>query len=109
LSIGTDLVLSTPSMAVSWVRVHQVNRLTRHDRRDCMLVDELGMPIAPQQDTKIIKPRNNALQLHAIDQEDCEGSLVLTNVVEECILEALNFVCRHRFFPPLFLIAEPTV
>lgn len=74
-----------------------------------MFVDELGMPVTPQQDTKIIEPRHDALQLYAVDQEDSQWGLVLTNVVEECILEALNFVCRHRFFPPLFkIIGDPT-
>jgi hypothetical protein len=60
--------------------------MTRHDRRDGMLVDELRMTVASQQHAEIIEPRDHTLQLHPIHQEDGEGSLVLADMVEEGVL-----------------------
>src|SRR5690242_9996427 len=40
----------------------QLDRVTRHDRRDGVLVDELGMPVPSQQHAEIIEPGNDALQ-----------------------------------------------
>jgi hypothetical protein len=44
------------------------------------------MTVAPEQQAKIVEPGDNALQLHAIDQEDRQGSLGLANVIEEGVL-----------------------
>jgi len=60
--------------------------MTRHDRRDCVLVDELRMPVASQEHAEIIKPCHDALQLDSVDEEDRERSLALSNVVEEGVL-----------------------
>ncbi|MBB4569628.1 hypothetical protein GGE67_005112 [Rhizobium leucaenae] len=49
-----------------------LHRLTRHDRRDRMLIDKLGMAVSTQQDAEIVEGRNNARELYAIDQKDCE-------------------------------------
>jgi len=51
-----------------------------------MLVDELGMPVAPEQYAKIIEPSDNALQLYTVDKENREGCLVFSNVIKESIL-----------------------
>src|SRR5215475_1222379 len=64
----------------------QLDRMTRHDRRDCVLVDELRMPVATQQHAEIIKPCHNALQLDSVNKEDRERSLALSNMVQEGVL-----------------------
>ncbi len=50
--------------------LEQLDRLARHDGRDRMLVDKLRMTIAPEQETEIVEPGDDALQFDAIDQED---------------------------------------
>src|SRR5262249_3286690 len=44
------------------IGIHQMHGLARHDGRYGMLVDELGMPVAAQQYTKIIEPGHDPLQ-----------------------------------------------
>ena len=51
-----------------------------------MLVDKLGVPIAPKKNTKIVEPGHDPLQLNAIDQEDRKRSLVFANVIEKSVL-----------------------
>jgi hypothetical protein len=51
-----------------------------------MLVNELRMAVAPKQQAEIVEPRDNALQLHAIDQKDGQRRLGFPNVVEEGVL-----------------------
>ncbi len=67
----------------------QLDRMTRHDRRDRVLVDELRMPVAAQQHAEIVEPGHDALQLHAVDQEDGERSFALADVIEEGVLQIL--------------------
>ena len=55
----------------------QLNRMTRHDGGDRVLVDELGMPIPPQQHAEIIEPGHHALQFHPVDQENGERDFAL--------------------------------
>ena len=62
------------------------NRMPRHDGRYRVLVDELGVPIAPQQNAEIIEPGHHALQFDAIHQEDRERYFVLADVIEEGVL-----------------------
>src|SRR5688572_29014365 len=50
------------------VPFEELNRTGRHYGRDCMLIDELGVPIATKQDGEIVEPRDDALQLYAIHQ-----------------------------------------
>src|SRR5262249_16453020 len=64
----------------------QLDRMTRHDRRDRVLVDQLRMSVATQQHAKIVKPCHDALQLDSVDEKDRKGSLALTNVVQEGVL-----------------------
>ncbi len=48
-----------------------------------MLVDELRMAVTAQQDAEIVEGRNDARQLYAIDQKDCERNLLLANSIEK--------------------------
>src|SRR5207302_11359361 len=75
--------------------LEQLDRMTRHDRRDGMLVDQLRVAIASQQHAEIIEPRDHALQLHPVYQEDGEGSLVLADLVEEGVMQVLCAFGRH--------------
>src|SRR5437588_11873828 len=70
--------------------------MTRHDRGYGVLVDELRVPVAPQQHAKIVEPGHHALQLDAVHQEYRERRLVLAYVVEEGVLQVLGAVGRHR-------------
>ena len=65
------------------------DRLRGHDRRDCVLVNKLALPIAAQQDTEVIKPGDDPLQLHAVDQENGHWNLCLSDMVQECVLKVL--------------------
>src|SRR5207247_1895357 len=73
----------------------QLDRMTRHDGRNGVLVDELRMAVPPQQHAEIIEPGDHALQLHPVHQEDGEWGLVLSHVIEEGILQILRAIGRH--------------
>ena len=64
----------------------------RHDGRNCVLIDELGMPVAAQQYAEIVEPGDNALELDAVDQEYRYWRLVFANIVKEYVLEVLAFI-----------------
>ena len=83
----------------------QLDRVTRHDGRDRVLVDELGMTVPPQQDAEIIKPSDHALQLYPVDQEDRERDFAFTDVIEKSVLQVLRTFgchCRVPFFARVF-------
>lgn len=61
--------------------IHEIDWLTRHDRRNRVFIDELGMPVPPQQDAEIIEPSYDTLQLDAVDKENCKRRLLLAYVV----------------------------
>jgi hypothetical protein len=42
-------------------RIEQLDRVTRHDGRYGVLVDELRVPVPPQENAEVIEPRYNAL------------------------------------------------
>jgi hypothetical protein len=75
--------------------VEQLHGLSWHDRRDSMLVDELGVSIPAQKDTEIVEPRDDALKLHAVDQKDRQGNFVLPDIIEKSVLEILRAIARH--------------
>jgi hypothetical protein len=54
-----------------------------------MLINELGMPVAAQQYAKIVEPGDDTLKFDAVDQEDCEWNLVLTDKIEKSVLQIL--------------------
>jgi hypothetical protein len=47
------------------------------------------MLVAAQQDAEIVEPGDDALELDSVDQENRHRGLVLTNMVEEDVLEIL--------------------
>jgi len=57
-----------------------------------MLVYELGMPVPAQQHTEIVKPGHNTLKLYAIDQKNREVGFVLTNMIQERVLQVLHLL-----------------
>lgn len=50
------------------------------------------MAITPQQHTKIIEPGYNTLELDPVDEEYCQGRLVLSDVIKEGVLKALRTI-----------------
>jgi hypothetical protein len=88
-------------------RLEQLNGLARHDRRYGMLIDELGVTVAPKQHTKIIKPGNDALEFDPVHKKDGERHLVFTDKIEKCILKILWPVCTHRS-EPFFVLGAKT-
>ena len=81
----------------------QLDRVTGHDGRNRVLVDELGMPIPPQQNAEIIEPCHDALQFNAVDQENGQRNFCFADVIEESVLQILRtFGCHGRvpFFCP---------
>ena len=64
-----------------------------------MLVDELRMPVPAQEDGEVVEPGHDALEFHAVDQENGHGRLVFPDVVEENILDVLGLLGGHQFFP----------
>jgi hypothetical protein len=71
-----------------------------------MLIDQLRVTVTPQEDTEIVKPRHNALQFDAIDQEYGEGRFLLPDVIEKCVLQALGFFGGHFAVPLLVLLLK---
>src|SRR4029077_6776676 len=61
----------------------QLDRLTRHDGRNGLLVNGLRMSIPGKQTTKIVEPGDNALQLHSVHEKYRKRSLLLANVIEK--------------------------
>jgi hypothetical protein len=64
----------------------KLNGVTRHDRRDRVLIDELRMPVATQEHAEIIEPRHHTLQFNSVHQEYSEWNFVFTDVIEEGVL-----------------------
>jgi hypothetical protein len=64
-----------------FARLEHLDGMAGHDGRNRMLVDKLGMPVSPQQQTEIVEPRDNALELYAIDEENRERDFILPQVV----------------------------
>jgi hypothetical protein len=69
--------------------------MTRHDRGDGVLVDQLRVAIPPQQDAEIVEPRHDALEFNAIDQKNRQRNFAFTNVIEKGVLEILCSLGRH--------------
>jgi hypothetical protein len=59
--------------------------------------------VAAQEDTKIVEPRHDALQLDAVDEKDREGGLALADVIEKRVLKVLSAICGHRCCLFLFI------
>src|SRR5258706_16235696 len=79
-------------------KLTRIDRRARHDRRDGMLVNQLRLAIAAQQDREIVEPGDNPLQLDALDEEHRHWGLVLAQQVEKLVLQALALgAAGHRF------------
>src|SRR5690242_13187135 len=79
--------------------LEELDRRRRHHCGDRVLVDELRMGVAAQQDAEIIEPGDDALELDTVDEEDRDGGLVLADVVQKNILNILSFFGRHGGSP----------
>jgi len=62
-----------------------------------VLVNELRMPVATQEDAKIIEPSHNALELHSVHQKNCERDFVFAYEVQERVLQILGAFSSHVF------------
>jgi hypothetical protein len=68
------------------------------------------MPVATQQHAEIIEPRDDALEFHAIHQENGEWNFVFADVVEKGVLKILCAVGCHGRCPVLYAASLcPTV
>jgi hypothetical protein len=70
------------------------HRLARHDGRDRVLVNELRVAVATQENAEIVEGCHNTGELDAIDQKDRQRNLLLANGIEKKILEILR-TFRH--------------
>jgi len=64
--------------------------LRRHDGGHGMLVNKLRLPVATQEDAKIIEPSDDTLQFHPVDKEDCHRNFCFTDLIEKCVLKILS-------------------
>ncbi len=53
-----------------------------------MLIDELGVAVTAKQHAEAVEPGDDALELDAVDEEDREGNFLLTDMIEEGVLQA---------------------
>ncbi len=74
---------------VVFFRLEQLYGLGWHDRRNSMLVDQLRMPVAAQENGKIVKPRNNSLQFDSVYEKDRNGRFVFPDVIKKHVLNVL--------------------
>jgi hypothetical protein len=73
------------------------DRLTRHDRGNCVLINQLGLAIAAQKHAKVVKPGDYALQFYPVDQKNRHRDFSLAHMIQERILKVLS-VRRHIGF-----------
>jgi len=57
-----------------------------HDCRDGVFVNELGVSIPAQKHAEIVEPGHDALEFDAVNEEYRQRRLMLSHVVEECVL-----------------------
>ena len=89
-SLRQQLVQHRSGLIFLSTALEQLNRRRRHDRRDRVFVDELGMRVAAQQHAEIIEPGDVALQLDSVDEVDGDGDLALAYGVEKRVLKILR-------------------
>src|SRR3546814_10516931 len=61
----------------------QIEIMRRHHRRDRVLVDELRLAVAAQQQREIVEPGDDSLELDPLDEEHRHRGLVATQSVEK--------------------------
>lgn len=55
-----------------------------------MFINKLRLPVATQEDAKIIEPRDDTLQFYTVDKEDCHRNFCFTDLIEKCVLKILS-------------------
>jgi hypothetical protein len=86
----------------SGVCFHQMDGSARHDGRYRMLIHELRVTVAAQENTEVVEPGDDALQLDAVDEKNRKRSLTLSDVVQERVLKVLCAICGHFCFASFF-------
>src|SRR5262249_27547437 len=76
----------------------ELDRVTGHDGRNPMLVNELGMSISSQQHAEVIEPSHDALQFDTVHQKNCERYFTFADVIEKCVLQVLRTIGGHGRF-----------
>jgi hypothetical protein len=91
------------------IAIKELYRRAGHDRRDGMLVDQLRMPVTAQKNAEIVKPRDDALQLDAIDEKNGQRDLLLSDMIQKRVLQILSAFSGHKFYPfyPLAHLETP--
>eukprot|EP01012_Entosiphon_sulcatum_P012987 TRINITY_DN18264_c0_g2_i1.p1 TRINITY_DN18264_c0_g2~~TRINITY_DN18264_c0_g2_i1.p1 ORF type:complete len:114 (-),score=16.66 TRINITY_DN18264_c0_g2_i1:365-706(-) len=91
----SSLWLVAKSVLVRFLGFEQLHGMAGHDGRDRVLVDQLRVTVTAQQHAEIVEPGDDALQLHAVDEEDRQRNLLLPHMVEESVLEILSPLGGH--------------
>jgi hypothetical protein len=78
------------------LRFHQMDGSTRHDGRYRMLIDELRVTVAAQENAKVVEPGHDALKFDTVDEENRKGRFALANMIEKRVLKVLSAICGHR-------------
>jgi hypothetical protein len=87
------VMISVLSGSVFFALEHR-HRLARHDGRDGVLVDQLGMAVTAQKNAEIVEGCHDTGELDAVDQKDRQRNFLLSYGVEEKILQILR-TFRH--------------
>jgi hypothetical protein len=78
--------------------VVKTDRCRRHNGRNGVFVDKLRLAIAAQQHTEVVKPRDDPLELHTVDEKNRDGNFCFANIVQKCILQVL-LIGGHIYLP----------
>ncbi len=62
-----------------------------------MFIDELRVPVPPQQDTEVVEPSDDALQLDTVDQKYCQRDFLFADMIEKRVLQILGSFSGHFF------------
>ena len=71
------------------------NRLSGQDGRDGVLVDELRLPVSPEQNGIAVEPCHMTLKPDATDQKDRDRNPVLAQVLQHGVLERVRAFYGH--------------
>ncbi|ENN87050.1 hypothetical protein RHSP_12361 [Rhizobium freirei PRF 81] len=63
---------SKSQLGCGFFALEHLHRLTRHDRRNRVLVNQLRMAVAAEQNAEIVERGHDTCELHAVDQENCQ-------------------------------------
>src|SRR6056297_1028469 len=72
-----------------------------------MLVNQLRLTVAPQQNAEIVEPGNHTLQLDPVDQEYRDRDLGLAHLIEKRVLQILPI--RSHSISCLFFLRTPRI